>query len=160
MAPPPNPWSTSNTNSRRPRDRSCSRPITNTRPRGPDSSAVQLGRPRLVQRFPWQTQPMATAYKWLPIINEDCCTGCGNCVEVCDNHCLEMVWSYARLLCPASCGSEGTCQEACPEDAIHMEWVATAGDQDHGRWQLREDPPPPAFSRLAKNSFRSRRNGA
>jgi MinD superfamily P-loop ATPase len=97
---------------------------------------------------------MATAYKWLPVVNEDCCTGCGKCVEACDNDCLQLVWSYANLVGPVMCGSEGTCQEACPEEAIHMEWVSTPGDQQHGRWQVRPDTLLPASSGWTARMFK------
>jgi len=96
---------------------------------------------------------MASTYKWLPIVDENCCTGCGKCVEVCDHNCLELVWSYARLTCQAQCGSEGTCHEACPEDAIRMEWIHSTGDQGHGLWQTREDPQPTAARRWTSVFF-------
>lgn len=85
---------------------------------------------------------MATAFKWLPVVTQDACTGCGKCVEVCDHECLELVWSFATLRRPLDCGSEGTCMNACPEDAIRMEWVLTLGRSEMGRWEYDELPLP------------------
>lgn len=100
---------------------------------------------------------MATAYKWLPVVNEDSCSGCSKCVEACDHQCLELVWSYAKLQRPVDCGSEGTCMDACPEDAIRMEWIASAGNHNMGEWQFLEPPPePPAANSWIQRILRGR----
>lgn len=74
-------------------------------------------------------------YKWIPVVEQDRCTGCGLCVDACDNGCLGMVWSYATLLGPDDCGSEGSCIPVCPDDAIHMEWVVLVGNPKTGQWR-------------------------
>ena len=62
-------------------------------------------------------------YKWLPVIVEDACTGCGLCVAACGPACLETQNLVAILTRPEDCASEEHCIRACPEDAIHMAWL-------------------------------------
>ena len=73
--------------------------------------------------------------KWLPAIIEGFCTGCGLCVEACGPACLETQNHVAVLERPDDCGSEEHCVSACPEDAIHMVWLPTEGDQSIGIWR-------------------------
>lgn len=75
-------------------------------------------------------------YKFVPVIDQDTCTGCATCVEACDHGCLHMVWAFAALARPHDCGSEGTCAAACPEDAIHMEWVGMGECGARGQWRV------------------------
>lgn len=75
------------------------------------------------------------AYKWLPVIDTDMCTGCQLCVEACGPRCLEIVNNVAVLTKPGICGSEEHCIAPCPIGVIHMEWVRTDGDQKIGRWK-------------------------
>jgi NAD-dependent dihydropyrimidine dehydrogenase PreA subunit len=44
--------------------------------------------------------------KWLPVIDEDLCTGCAACVEACGPKSLEMDGNVAVLARPDTCGSE------------------------------------------------------
>lgn len=73
--------------------------------------------------------------KWLPVIAQDHCTGCGACLNACDSCCLEMVWDFATLARPQDCGSEGHCAEACPVDVITMEWVPITAAPEVGVWR-------------------------
>ena len=94
---------------------------------------------------------MKTAYKWLPVINRDCCTGCRSCVDACEHGCLEMdVWEFATLRRPEDCGSEGYCTQACPEDVIRMDWVQTNANRDVGQWC---DQPEPTASQPKQRSW-------
>src|SRR5215469_6240610 len=43
-------------------------------------------------------------YKWLPVIVEDACTGCGLCVAACGPACLETQNLVAILTRPEDCG--------------------------------------------------------
>jgi len=77
-------------------------------------------------------------YKWLPVVVEDACIGCGLCVAACGPACLETQNLVATLTRPQDCGSEEHCIRACPEDAIHMTWVPSEGDYSQGCWRTSE----------------------
>ena len=81
--------------------------------------------------------------KWLPIILEEQCTGCGLCVEACGPRSLAMGEGIAVLAFPATCGSEEHCISACPEDAIQMAWLPFSGDRAVGRWSDADEPVTP-----------------
>ena len=87
--------------------------------------------------------------KWLPVIIEELCTGCGLCVEVCGSRCLELENRVATLPRPEDCGSEEHCIAACPEDAIHRRWVPMNGNEQFGLWQESEDLEAPCFDKQA-----------
>jgi len=77
-------------------------------------------------------------HKWLPVVLEDACTGCGLCVAACGPACLETQNLVAILTRSEDCGSEEHCIRACPEDAIHMAWVPSEGDRSLGCWRSAE----------------------
>lgn len=74
------------------------------------------------------------AGKWMPMIVEERCTGCGLCVEACGPRSLAMADGIAVLAFPDTCGSEEHCISACADDAIQMAWLPFSGDQGVGRW--------------------------
>ena len=79
--------------------------------------------------------PTPSPDKWLPVIDTDYCTGCGECVAACPHRSLALVWSFATLQRPEACRSEGACVAACPEGLIRMAWAPAAGDRQVGRWR-------------------------
>ena len=79
-------------------------------------------------------------FKWVPIIHEERCTGCGLCIEACGPKCLEMADGVPVLARPDRCGSEEHCIGPCQEDAIQMSWVQTTGDQSVGCWRKAPSP--------------------
>lgn len=73
--------------------------------------------------------------KWLPVIDEHLCTGCGACVEACGPKCLRIDdRKIAELFLPDRCGSEEHCIAPCPETCIRMKWVRIEGDETVGKW--------------------------
>lgn len=79
---------------------------------------------------------MSVAYlKWLPVVDEDLCTGCAACVEACGPRSLEIMDRVAVLVRPDTCGSEEHCITPCPTAAIQMRWVQATGDKERGKWR-------------------------
>jgi MinD superfamily P-loop ATPase len=54
----------------------------------------------------------------VPEINEDRCTGCGKCAEICAYHALAVLAKQV-LVFPNLCHGCGACSYLCPEKAIH-----------------------------------------
>lgn len=57
------------------------------------------------------------AYKFLPLIDQDKCTYCGKCVEVCEFNALVNL-KFEILLFDEMCHGCGACTYFCPENAI------------------------------------------
>ncbi len=55
---------------------------------------------------------------WFPQIDEDGCTGCGDCIIACPTDALELVRGTAVLADPEACNYCGYCEAICPERAI------------------------------------------
>ena len=54
-------------------------------------------------------------------IDEERCTGCGDCILACAESAIEIVDGKARLVGESLCDGFGACLGKCPEDAIHIE---------------------------------------
>ena len=54
-------------------------------------------------------------------IDEEKCTGCGQCVDACAEAAIEIVDGKARLVGEVHCDGLGACLGICPEDAITIE---------------------------------------
>lgn len=54
-------------------------------------------------------------------INEDLCTGCGDCVQSCHEGALQIIDGKARLISDLMCDGLGACIGDCPEGAITIE---------------------------------------
>jgi ferredoxin len=54
-------------------------------------------------------------------IDEDKCTGCGDCIPNCHEGALQMIDGKARLISDLFCDGLGACIGHCPEDAISIE---------------------------------------
>jgi len=56
----------------------------------------------------------------MPVVNEQECTGCGNCVEVCPVDAISIVDDVARID-QEECTECGACVDECPSEAITEE---------------------------------------
>lgn len=57
---------------------------------------------------------------WLPLIDTELCTGCGDCIVTCPTNALELVGSTAVLIEPMACNYCAVCETICPVDAIAL----------------------------------------
>jgi ferredoxin len=53
-------------------------------------------------------------------IDEDLCTGCGNCVVDCAEGALKVIDGKARVINDIFCDGLGACIQGCPEDALEI----------------------------------------
>ena len=83
------------------------------------------------------------SFKWMPVVLEDRCTGCGLCVEACGPRSLALTDGIAELVAPDTCGSEEHCISVCKDEAIQMTWVAFEGDRTVGRWRVNSESEDP-----------------
>jgi len=54
-------------------------------------------------------------------IDEEKCTGCGDCVDACAEAAIEIVDGKARMMGEVFCDGLGACLDKCPEDALTIE---------------------------------------
>lgn len=54
-------------------------------------------------------------------IDQDKCTGCGNCIPGCPEGALQIIDGKARLVSDLMCDGLGACLGTCPENAISIE---------------------------------------
>ena len=56
-----------------------------------------------------------------PVIDPNCCLGCGTCVTACPEHnVLGLIHNKAELIAAANCVGHGACAAACPTHAITL----------------------------------------
>lgn len=75
--------------------------------------------------------------KWIPTIDEVCCTGCGECVTACEPASLALVDGMAALIDADACESDEHCLDACERHAIAMSWLNASGSLSRGIWRTR-----------------------
>jgi NAD-dependent dihydropyrimidine dehydrogenase PreA subunit len=56
--------------------------------------------------------------KIMPIIDQELCTGCGDCVDSCPEGALALEKGFAVILAPEDCQYCGDCEELCSFGAI------------------------------------------
>ncbi|MCP4689348.1 MAG: P-loop NTPase [Desulfobacterales bacterium] len=97
-----------------------------------------------------------TVYTPVPEIDEDACTRCRKCVEICRFKAIAIIGKTV-LTFPELCHGCGGCMEVCPEDAITETGRALgvfetgdAGDIDfaHGRLRVGEAMSPPLIKKV------------
>jgi MinD superfamily P-loop ATPase len=65
-----------------------------------------------------------------PIMEEELCTGCGDCVESCHVGALALVEGKASLAMPWACDYCADCEAICPQGAILCPFeVVVEGDR-------------------------------
>ncbi len=62
-------------------------------------------------------------HEWLPTIDTNACTGCGDCVELCPTHALVQVGDKAALARPDLCTYCAECESICPVGAISLPYL-------------------------------------
>lgn len=72
----------------------------------------------------------------LPQIDQDLCTGCRRCVEVCPPQALAQIAGKAMLFYPERCTYCTVCQEICPEGAIDLPFLIVFGKKDSDKQQI------------------------
>ncbi|QTA78214.1 4Fe-4S cluster protein [Desulfonema limicola] len=55
-----------------------------------------------------------------PVVNEEKCVGCEECVDICPNDVFEMQNEKSVVVNPDECVDCESCIEACEEDAIEL----------------------------------------
>jgi electron transfer flavoprotein alpha subunit len=65
---------------------------------------------------------------WLPVIDGERCTGCGDCIVVCPTQALSLVEGVAVVAEPGACDYAGLCEMVCPVEAIALPYQVVLGD--------------------------------
>lgn len=60
---------------------------------------------------------------WIPQINRDKCTGCGDCIAVCPTSALGEVDGKAVVIHPDLCTYCTVCEDVCPASAIELPFL-------------------------------------
>jgi ferredoxin len=68
---------------------------------------------------------MATAKRLMIHIDEELCTGCGNCVPSCAEGALKIIDGKAKVVSESFCDGLGACLGECPEGALTLREVET-----------------------------------
>jgi len=101
--------------------------------------------------------PAETVTTPVPEVDEERCTFCGRCAELCQFKAITVLAGKAVLTFPELCHSCGGCRRACPEEAIQygtrVLGVLERGGRDglefaHGRLRVGEAMAPPLIRRV------------
>ncbi|MBE2221974.1 MAG: 4Fe-4S binding protein [Anaerolineae bacterium] len=57
---------------------------------------------------------------WLPQIDKDICTGCGDCIVICPTNALALESGAAVVTDSSACNYCAECETICPVDAIAL----------------------------------------
>lgn len=81
--------------------------------------------------YPWEKDEMGETFRGLLSVNDETCIGCGKCVRICPNNCLEMVEMGEKAAETGKvkkrpqayigrCMFCGYCEEVCPTGAFKL----------------------------------------
>jgi MinD superfamily P-loop ATPase len=96
----------------------------------------------------------------VPKIDEDRCTYCGKCAQVCAYHAIAVLGKHV-LTFPELCHGCGACSYLCPENAISeegkesgiVEWGRSDGvDFVHGKLRIGEAMPSPVIRKVKERA--------
>ena len=65
---------------------------------------------------------------WLPLIDDQICTGCGDCTIACPTHALRLSEGVAIVREPEACNYCGSCEMICPVEAISLPYQVILGN--------------------------------
>jgi NAD-dependent dihydropyrimidine dehydrogenase PreA subunit len=65
---------------------------------------------------------------FMPMIDQNRCTGCRECVQVCPTGALEQRWGKAALVFPEQCTYCTACEDICPVGAIELPFFIVMGE--------------------------------
>jgi ferredoxin len=68
--------------------------------------------------------------RWLPHIDTQRCTGCGDCIPRCPTGALGWVDGKPAILKPDACIYSGTCESVCPVGAVTLVYRITRESPD------------------------------
>lgn len=66
------------------------------------------------------SSPKSEDRRVLPLINDEICTGCGECVDACPTGALALVEGKAAIVHSELCSYCGDCEELCSKGAIAL----------------------------------------
>jgi len=64
---------------------------------------------------------MIRSIRLIVSVDQNRCTGCGNCIKACLTGALQLVNGKARLIDERRCDGFGSCIAVCPNNAINLE---------------------------------------
>ena len=66
---------------------------------------------------------------WMPRIDQEACTGCGDCIRQCPTGALGWQGDKATLVNPTACTYCATCEELCPVGAIELPYLVVKAEK-------------------------------
>jgi ferredoxin len=64
---------------------------------------------------------MSRSVRLIVSVDQNRCTGCGNCIKACLTGALQLVDGKSRLIDERRCDGFGSCIAVCPNNAISLE---------------------------------------